>query len=133
MWSNREPLLIRYCPWLLTIGFTLLALWRFTGISAFMSGIPLLFTGAVGGALYRYRTERGLWMLSTLIAVMIGLFFGVAVIGITKDILHLGMHAKEVRSELIWGVVSAAAITYLVADLYKVTAENWKFSKRSPY
>ena len=105
--------------------------WKLTQISIFALGFALLFVGSCGGALYNYRSERGLWMLSMLFAVMIAFFLTCAIWGIAKDMIRFGFYSTEFRSELGWLAAIAIGASYMLWAFGRVAVANWKFSKRT--
>jgi len=111
------------------IGLGSLELWNLPHLTGFACGIPLIFVGACGGALINYRSERGLWMLSALFAVMVGLFLSFAGFGFITDVARTGFFAEALLVHWGWGFF-LLQLLYLFVSLLRVASFNWKISKQ---
>jgi hypothetical protein len=121
---SHPPLLIRYSGWVLLCGILLVKITQYTAI-----GYALMFLGACGGVFQKFRSERGLWMLSALFAAMTGVILACFVLGTCGDIArhHIFDDGLSLQIEV---ALAMLVFFYQFLFLLKITRQNWAISKR---
>ena len=120
--------IVACCGFLLAGGIALMALSSFTNVPGILVGFFAATLGAAGGALEKWRSERGLWMLAMLFFLIYAFLYVCFCIGQVADALRGG--PNDIYLMLEWSI----SIFFLVSTLrflVMVAKENYVFSASS--
>jgi hypothetical protein len=119
--------IIRWAPTLILVGMALAFVSAQFEIPGLISSFYAIGLGASGGAMAKWRTERGLWMLAGLCLVLWGAIYGMNLYGEFHDAL---IGAKTDFGLVIDFCIATAILSTNLRFLWRVAQCNWCFSRQ---